>query len=123
MESVLAILCIVFFAVLTYGLIQGRNLTKNPNITWKNIKNNLDKPWDFKILSNCNKINWDIIKNNINLDWNWFNLSKRDDITWNIISNNFNFPWNWKAISRFGDININILLKIYIINIHDLFYI
>ena len=29
MESVLAILCIVFFAVLTYGLIQGRNLTKN----------------------------------------------------------------------------------------------
>jgi hypothetical protein len=29
MESVLSILCIVFFAVLTYGLIQGRNLTKN----------------------------------------------------------------------------------------------
>ena len=29
MESVLAVLCIVFFAVLTYGLIQGRNLTKN----------------------------------------------------------------------------------------------
>ena len=29
MESVLSVLCIVFFAVLTYGLIQGRNLTKN----------------------------------------------------------------------------------------------
>ena len=29
MESVLAILCIVFFAVLTYGLVQGRNLTKD----------------------------------------------------------------------------------------------
>ena len=29
MESILAILCIVFFAVLTYGLVQGRNLTKN----------------------------------------------------------------------------------------------
>jgi len=29
MESILAILCIVFFAVLTYGLIQGRHLTKN----------------------------------------------------------------------------------------------
>ena len=29
MESVLAVLCIVFFAVLTYGLVQGRNLTKD----------------------------------------------------------------------------------------------
>jgi|TARA_B110001469_G_C9372211_1_gene193839 hypothetical protein len=29
MESILAILCIVFFAVLTYGLIHGNNLTKN----------------------------------------------------------------------------------------------
>lgn len=28
MESILAILCIVFFAVLTYGLIQGANLNK-----------------------------------------------------------------------------------------------
>ena len=29
MESVLAVLCIVFFAILTYGLVQGRNLTKD----------------------------------------------------------------------------------------------
>ncbi len=29
MESILAILCIVFFAVLTYGLIQGSNATKD----------------------------------------------------------------------------------------------
>jgi len=29
MESILVILCIVFFAVLTYGLIQGSNLTKD----------------------------------------------------------------------------------------------
>ena len=29
MESVLALLCVVFFAVLTYGLIQGQNLTRN----------------------------------------------------------------------------------------------
>ena len=29
MESILAILCIVFFAVLTYELVQGRNLTKD----------------------------------------------------------------------------------------------
>ena len=28
MESILAILCIVFFAVLTYGLVQGSNVTK-----------------------------------------------------------------------------------------------
>jgi hypothetical protein len=28
MESILAILCIVFFAVLTYGLVQGSNITK-----------------------------------------------------------------------------------------------
>lgn len=28
MESILAILCIVFLAVLTYGLVQGHNLTK-----------------------------------------------------------------------------------------------
>jgi len=29
MESILAILCIVFFAVITYGLIQGSNTNKN----------------------------------------------------------------------------------------------
>ena len=28
MESILAILCIVFFAVLTYGLVQSSNITK-----------------------------------------------------------------------------------------------
>ena len=37
MDSVLAIICIILFAILTYGLIRGRNLTKNHLIDCRTI--------------------------------------------------------------------------------------
>ena len=56
MESVLAILCIVFFAVLTYGLVQGRNLTKDHQYDCRTlyIPEEIDLELAYKSISTTN---------------------------------------------------------------------
>jgi len=59
MESIIAILCIVFFAVLTYGLVQGRNLTKDHQYDCRTlyIPEEIDLELAYKSINN-NNINY-----------------------------------------------------------------
>ena len=54
MKSILAILCIVFFAILTYGLVQGRNLTKDHQYDCRTlyIPEEIDLELAYKSISN-----------------------------------------------------------------------
>jgi hypothetical protein len=75
-------------------------LSRNPNITWNVIQNNLHKPWNWRYVS-CNpNITWEIILNNINKPWYWDALSHRKDITIDILKQLTNKPLNWQVISK-----------------------
>jgi hypothetical protein len=58
-------------------------LSKNPNITWEIVRDNPDKPWDYKWLSSNPNITWEIITDNPDKPWdfnyfseNWFLFKK-----------------------------------------------
>ena len=40
---------------------------------FKNLfEGNLDKPWDWRLISDNPNITWEIIQNNPNIDWHWY---------------------------------------------------
>jgi hypothetical protein len=74
------------------------------NLTFKNI---------IKTKSNWNYISqyitWDIIKNNLDIPWNWYMLSVNKNITWDIIINNQDYLWNWEYLSHYKSITWDII--------------
>lgn len=84
-------------------------LSKNPNISFEFIKNNLYLPWNWNLLSNNYNITFEIILNNLEYPWDWNWLSWRNDLTLNIVKTNLDKNWNWYGISRINDITIDFI--------------
>ena len=80
---------------------------KNPNITWKIVQNNRDKPWDWWGLSRNPHTTWDIVKKHIDKPWDWFENSCNPTVTWDIVQQNPNILWNWQALSQNPNIGIS----------------
>jgi hypothetical protein len=59
------------------------------------IRTNLDKPWDWPLLSRSTVITWDFIKENPGKPWDWLGVSINPNITWEIIEDNSDKPWIW----------------------------
>lgn len=75
-------------------------LSKHPNITWNIVRDNPDKPWDWKTISgNPNIVNWKIVKSNPKKPWDWSGLSENPNISWKILNDNPDKPWDWDAFS------------------------
>ena len=74
-------------------------LSRNENITWDIVSENLDKRWNWYKLSKNENITWDIVKENPDKRWNWYGLSRNENITWDIVKNNPNKPWNCYGLS------------------------
>lgn len=55
-------------------------LSKNPNLTWKIISENLSYDWDFKALSS--HMDWETIRTHPELPWGHGQLSENPNITW-----------------------------------------
>ena len=75
-----------------------RCLSRNVNITWDIVQQNPDKPWHWSILSRNPNITWDIIKQHLDKPWNWEHLSQNPNITWNMVQQNPDKAWNWSAL-------------------------
>ena len=69
-------------------------------ISIKIIKNNLDYPSVWDLLSQNPIIMWNDIYNNQHLSWNWDNISQNPNMTFEIIKNNADKPCNWNYISQ-----------------------
>ena len=113
--------------------VDWQKISKNSNLTWKIVKNNICLPWDWNaisrhpnitfeiIIKNFNKswnwdyvsanpnITWENIQNHKFLSWNWCFLSHHPNITWEIIQNNPDENWNWNCISRNPNITWEII--------------
>ena len=57
------------------------NLSAHPNITWKIIENNPDKPWNWDYISKNPNITWDTKK--IGINSNWVDISINSNIVGN----------------------------------------
>ena len=62
---------------------------------WKFIENNIDKPWDWKWLSQNPNITFDIILAHPDKSWNWYWLSLNPNITFDIVLAHPDKPWKW----------------------------
>jgi hypothetical protein len=84
------------------------NLSGNPNLTWDIVESNFDKNWDWEALSFHRMITIDILNNNLDKNWNYEMLSYNKYISGlsSFIQNNLDKNWNWKGLS--ANININI---------------
>ena len=82
-----------------------KDLASNENLSCEFINNNIDKEWDWKLLSNNPNINIKFIKENLNKAWDWKTITERTmkrkwksnyNIMMEDIVNNIDLPWIWK---------------------------
>ncbi len=75
-----------------------RSLSENPNITWDIVLDNPNIEWNYQILSKNPNITWDIVKNNPNIEWNYSSMSRNPNITWDIVKNNPDIKWDYEQL-------------------------
>lgn len=63
-------------------------------ITWNMVRNNLNKPWNFKKISRNSIVTIDIVLDTPFLRWDWNELTLNKNMTFDIIKNNIRLPWN-----------------------------
>lgn len=76
------------------------DFSRNPNLTWDIVFNNLNLEWDWYSLSYHPNITLDIIKNNLNMPWDWDSMSDNPNLTADFILCNLDKPWNWQFLSQ-----------------------
>ena len=62
---------------------------------------NLDKPWNWQMLSRNEAITVEFIEYYSNFPWNWIDISKNKNITPKFVEKFIHKSWNW---GRFGQI-------------------
>ncbi len=118
-------------------MIKSKNIFSRAYTLPDLVKDNLDKPWGWRLLSqnpqvtldfikemlitpadiyvDSKKVTWDQIKANPTKDWNWRELSKNVHLTWDFIEstlflpNGEETPWNWEAILKHPNITWDII--------------
>ncbi len=83
----------------------------NPNITMKDILENLDKPLYWAGISRNSNITMKDIKKNLDKPWNWNFISMNPNITMKDILENLDKPLYWAGISRDSNITMNDILE------------
>ena len=89
--------------------INWEYVVNNPNITYKIIKENPDKPCDYYYLGRNPNITWEIVEANSNKPWNYTFLSNHSNITWEIVCKNPDKPWCYYYLSRNRNITCEIV--------------
>jgi hypothetical protein len=74
-------------------------ISKNSNITMKDINDNPDKPWNWCYISMNPNITMKDILDNLDKPWKWGYISMNPNITMKDILDNPDKPWNWYSIS------------------------
>lgn len=75
-------------------------LSSNPNITINYVLANLDKPWQWTMLTYNVGISIDDILANVTLPWDWFRVNCKPDLTLEKVLAHPGLPWNFNDISR-----------------------
>ena len=71
------------------------------------IKNNLDKPWNWNLLSQNLNLTSDIVRDNPDKSWDWYFLIDNPNISWAVIESNLIKEWDWRLLSQFNTSSSN----------------
>jgi len=88
------------------GEINYQSLSKNTNLNMAFIKKYIDKPWNWKSISENECIKLNDIENNLNLKWRWDFISSNPNLNIAFIKKYYNKNWNWEKISYNAGINM-----------------
>ena len=66
----------------------NNQLPRNPNIDWGIIDNNLNRDWDWEVISKQAYINDKIVMDNLHRPWDWDSLSMNPNITPELVIKN-----------------------------------
>lgn len=69
-------------------------------ITWKMVRNNLNKPWNLDKISRNKIVTIDIVLDNPFLRWNWVELTQNENMTFEVIKNNPRCSWDIDILSN-----------------------
>jgi hypothetical protein len=69
-------------------------------ITWKIVRNNLNKPWNFKKISRNKIVKIEDVLDTPFLNWNWDELTLNDNMTFDVIKNNPRQLWNMETLEK-----------------------
>jgi hypothetical protein len=75
------------------------------------VLNNLDKPWDWDLVSRNPGITMQNILDNPDKPWKWYYVSQNSDVTTQFILDNPDKPWNWYGISENPNITMQFILN------------
>jgi hypothetical protein len=84
--------------------IDWYELSKNPNITWDIVEQNMGMPWSWDGLSQNPNITWRIIDMESDHPWDWSYFTHNVD--WSVVSKYPDKPWNWSEFSYDPDLDI-----------------
>lgn len=90
-------------------LINWDEISKHQNVTWENIKENLDFNWRWNYVLQNPNITLDIINEVHEIgDWSyiyfWWCLSFNPNLTWEFVQEHIKESWNWKYLSKHKNI-------------------
>ena len=87
-------------------------LSKNPNLTFNIIKLYPDMNWDFDELSLHTNIDWNIVKLLSHKKWNWSKLSKHPNLSFDFVKDNKDFNWDFWMLSHHPNLRYNIVAEL-----------
>jgi hypothetical protein len=91
-------------------------LSSNPNIRWEHMAGAMDLPWDWTWASFNPSIPFGCIYANQtylgrNINWWWVGVSARDDVTWDDITKILDKPLEWSQISAKPSVGLDTILS------------
>jgi hypothetical protein len=75
-------------------------LTRNPSITFKDIFDHPNLPWDWEGLSNNPSISFQNVLDYPDNEWDWWHLSRNPSITFQNVIDHPDKPWDWEGLSE-----------------------
>lgn len=84
-------------------------LSKNPNLNFNIVMLHPNINWDFDELSLHPEIIWDFVKTFSHKNWTWHKLSKHPNLSFDFVKNNKDFNWDWWMLSHHPNLRYNIV--------------
>lgn len=87
-------------------------ISQRRSLSCEFIRQNIDKPWDFKRLSRNKNITTELLSSFISLDWDWAYLGNHPNMTREFIIQHSTKSWNWQCMHEFHIFTIEIPLAL-----------
>jgi hypothetical protein len=84
--------------------VLDQSISKNINLSWQEIRENLDLPWNWEFIAANPAICFRdcLTDGSLHIDWDFNWVSRNPQLDWQLIEEYPEFPWNFEAISEYN---------------------